>query len=95
MILWLKTLLMKRRLNLIHAISIIHTIRLYTHIKNIPFPSFMMWAFGDNWATIPLVQLHEVWNDRHGVLAKIPEIKDLSSIIFSMVDWYIQINKPV
>ena len=95
MILWLKTRLMKRKLDLIHAISILHTIRLYTHIKNIPYQSFMIWAFGDTWSFIPLNQLHEVWNDRHGTLGKVPEIKDLSSLIFTMVDWYIQIHKPV
>ena len=95
---WLKNLFTTSKMDVMHGISIIHTIRLYTHIKNIPFQSFMIWAFGDNWNINnlnKLNKLHVVWNERHGVLAKIPEIKDLSSIIFQMVDWYIQINKPV
>jgi len=79
----------------IHAISMLNSLRLYTHLKNIPFPSFMIWAFGENWEDIPIIQLHLVWNQRHRTISKIKSIKDLSSIIFSMVDWYIQINKPI
>lgn len=78
-----------------HGIAIIHTIRLYTHIKNIPFQSFMKWAFGDSWETIPLSKLHLTWNKRHSQLVTVKSIDELTTIIFSMIDWYIQINKPV
>ncbi len=81
--------------NHMHAFATIHSIILYTHIKNIPFQSFMIWAFGDNWQSLQLTDLHEVWNAKHGDLVKINAIKDMSAIIFKMVDWYISINKPV
>jgi len=78
-----------------HAIAMIHNITLYCHIKGVTFAQFMIWAFGDNWKTVPITQLHTVWNQRHGTISKANTVKDLSSLIYQMIDWYISINKPV
>lgn len=78
-----------------HAIATLHTIRLYTHIKNIPFQSFMNWAFGDHWEMIRLKYIHTRWNERHSQLVVINKIEDMSSVIYNMVDWYINMNKPI
>ncbi len=76
------------------TIAMIHSIQLYTHIKNIPFQSFMKWAFGDSWEALLLSSFSEAWNQRHSQLALTKNGKELSAIIYSMVDWYAQINKP-
>ena len=92
---WIKNFFAKWTTNYSHAIAIVQSIKLYTHIKNIPYAQFMIWAFGDNWESIPLNQLHTVWNQRHGTIAKVNELKDLSTLMFQMVDWYSTLNKPV
>lgn len=66
---------------------------MYAYLKNIQFPSFMIWAFGDHWETTKFVDLPDLWNMHHELLPKIYDPKNMLDVLLPMVDWYMQVNK--
>lgn len=76
-----------------YVLLAIQQMKTYAHLKNIYFPSFMLWAFGESWERTRLPYLSDLWHTKHPNMMKIPHSRKFLDVMLIMMDWFLQMQK--